>query len=153
MEGTPIIGVPSLYGFLVEQFSNPWYHNFTMELVPTITLIFGSSFLTAIVTAWFNRRKTSAEANSVIVATALEVVKNTVGPLNDRIKQLEEQSMRQAEAIENTNAEVLKTQLAYIILKAQLEALGYDPVIKSDDLTNISVEELRRIAREVKDKN
>jgi len=123
-----------------------------MELIPTIALILGSSVLTAIVTAWFNRRKTSAEANSVIVATALEVVKNTVGPLNDRIKQLEEQSIRQAEAIENLNAEVLKTQLAYIILKAQLEALGYDPVIKSDDLTNISVEELRKIAREVKDK-
>lgn len=121
-----------------------------MELLPTITLILGSSVLTATATAWFNRRKTSAEANKVIVDTALEVVKNTVEPLNDRIKQLEEQSERQEIAIENVNAEVLKTQLAYIILEAQIEAAGYDPVIRLDDLANTSVEELRKIAKEIR---
>ncbi len=123
-----------------------------MELVPILAVILTSSVLTAIVTAWLNRRKTSAEASSIIVTTALEVVENTVGPLNDRIKQLEEQAGRQEIAIENVNAEVLKVQLGYIILEAQLEAAGYDPVIKLDDLINTSVEELRQIARRIKEK-
>lgn len=123
-----------------------------MELIPTIALILGSNVLTVIIQSWFNRRKTSAEANSIIVATALEVVENTVAPLNDRIEQLEAEIERQAIALENTNAEVLKTQLGYIILEAQLEAAGYDPVIKLEDLTNTSVEELRQIAKRIKER-
>ncbi len=116
-----------------------------MELLPAITLILGSSVLTAIVHSLFNRRKTSAEANSVIVATALEVVDNTVAPLNKRIDQLET-------AIENVNAEVLKIQLAFVINEAQIEALGHKAMVSLDDLTCISVEELRQIAREIKEK-
>ncbi len=124
-----------------------------MELLPTVTLILGSSVLTAIITAWFNRRKTSAEANSVIVATALEVVNNTVRPLNDRIDQLEAQNEELKTAIENVNTEVLKIQLAFVINEAQIESLGYTPAVKLDDVTNISVEELRQIARRIRNKN
>ncbi len=129
-----------------------------MELIPTLVLILSSSALTAIITAWFNRRKTSAEANSVIVATALEVVENTVAPLNDRIKQVEAESKklkeeieRQAIALENINAEVLKIQLAFVINEAQIEALGYKAAVSLDDLSCISVEELREIAKGIKE--
>ncbi len=122
-----------------------------MELFPTIALIASSSFLTALITAWFNRRKTSAEANSIIVKMALEVVQNTVEPLNVRIEQLEAEIERQAVALENINAEVLKIQLAFVINEAQIEALGYKAAVSLDDLSCISVKELREIAREIKD--
>ncbi len=120
-----------------------------MELIPTLVLILSSSALTAIIQAWFNRRMTNAKANSMIVDTALEVVENTVAPLNVRIKQLEAEIKRQAIALENTNAEVLKIQLGFVINEAQAEASGYKLAVSLDDLTNMSVEELRQIAREI----
>ena len=122
-----------------------------MDLLPTLALITSSSVLAAIITAWFNRRKTSAEANSVIVATALEVVRNTVDPLNDRVEQLEVLNKELKIAVENINAEVLKIQLAFVINEAQIEALGYKAAVSLDDLSCISVEELREIARRIKD--
>ncbi len=124
-----------------------------MELIPTLVLILSSSVLTAIITHWFNRRKTSAEANSVIVATALEVVENTVAPLNLRIKQLEVLNKELKIAVENINAEVLKIQLAFVINEAQIEALGYKAAVSLDDLSCISVEELREIAKGIKEGN
>ncbi len=115
-----------------------------MELLPALVLITSSSVLTAVVTAWFNRRVASAKANSIIVSTALEVVKNTVEPLNKRIGQMEI-------ALENTNAEVLKIQLAFVINEAQIEKLGHKPAVSLNDLSCISVDELREIARGIKE--
>lgn len=116
-----------------------------MELLSILALLLSSSVLTAVVSSWFNRRKVNAEANSVIVDTALEVVKNTVAPLNNRIDQMEV-------AIENLNAEILKVQLVVVILQTQIEALGHEPMVNLSDLSCISVEELRQIAREIKEK-
>ncbi len=123
-----------------------------MEIPTLLAIIATSSVLTAMVSAWLNRRKTSAETNDTVAKTAIEVVKNTVAPLNKRIDQLEERNERLETAIENVNAEVLKIQLAFVINEAQIEALGHKPMVSLDDLSCISVDELREIAREIKEK-
>ncbi len=120
-----------------------------------------------LITGVFNRRKTSAEAESTIAATATSAAKELISEYKKQADQIQNENkhllsqiseLRQADrenkaelrvhsgTLENLNAQVLRYRLIIAILSMQFRTLGYEPLIHPDNIDALSVNELNDIA-------
>lgn len=64
-----------------------------------------------------------------------------------RDKQYQQEQALQDQAIENTNAMVLKLELLNIIYVSQIRSLGVEPIVEPTEIASISVDDLQNIAQ------
>ena len=136
--------------------------NQTLLLI--VTLLIGGGGIGALITALTNARKANMESVNSIATTAIQVLENTVTPLNQRIDDLEandrdlkaenvglkEQIEEQRKAIDAIHAEFNKLQLAFVVNESYIKALGHKPPIELTSLADIKANDLRDIAMSMK---
>lgn len=136
--------------------------NQTLLLI--VTLLIGGGGIGALITALTNARKANMESVNSIATTAIQVLENTVTPLNQRIDDLEandrdlkaenvglkEQIEEQQKAIDEIHAEFNKLQLAFVVNESYIRALGHKPPIELTSLADIKANDLRDIAMSMK---
>lgn len=127
------------------------------QIITIVIAVISSTALTAAVNGLFNRRKTSVEADSFLVKTAQDTVKNLVDPLNARVDQLENErdELRselegQAITLENLQEMVMKLQLAMSINQAWAKANRISLPITIESLSELTVDGMRDIAYSVR---
>ena len=136
--------------------------NQTLLLI--VTLLIGGGGIGALITALANARKANMESVNSIATTAIQVLENTVTPLNQRIDNLEindkklsaenddlkEQIKEQQRAIDEIHAEFNKMQLAFVVNESYIRTLGHKPPIELTSLADMKADDLRDIAMSMK---
>ncbi len=136
--------------------------NQTLLLI--VTLLIGGGGIGALITALTNARKANMESVNSIATTAIQVLENTVTPLNQRIDDLEandrnlkaenvelkEQINAQQVAIDEIHAEFNKMQLAFVVNESYIRSLGQKPPIELTSLADMKANDLRDIAMSMK---
>lgn len=137
------------------------------EQILTIVIAVIGAIGGGLVTGLFSRRKTSAEAEATIAATATKAAKELIAEYKAQADRIEAENsrlltqvseLRQAardnqksidileNTLENLNAQVLKFRLVIAILSMQLRSIGYQPLINPDNIDGMSVDDLNDIA-------
>lgn len=130
--------------------------NLSTIIATIIVAIIGSSALSALVVAWANRRKTTADTASILTAAARELmddmqerydlIKSENESIRSDIKLLQAEMVSLENALENLASKYLKLELATMINISQIRAMGIEPLIDTAKIDSMSIDELRLTA-------
>src|SRR3972149_4400393 len=126
--------------------------------------LIGSGAITAILTSLLNRRHNFAITEDVLVGAAKKLVdelqedvarlRQEREDITQRLKEAENRLVElradfaaQENAIDNLQANALKYQLVLSITVLQLRQLGLEPLIPSDKIDTMSIDDIRLIAQ------
>lgn len=121
-----------------------------MTLAELLLAVLGTNAVTALITAWLQRRKTGIESDHIAVDTATDAINIVKGMHGERIGELERQVQRLTTASESDRQQIvaLNRRLGEVMLGAEMQSRSIMELNDQVCLWRSRVSELLCVLRE-----